>query len=947
MDSIHVTNPYLRSGSPCRRFKSAVQLSLNRSPFKLPALALILAEVLVLQAYSPSRSHDYVINLPSSEIRRGRVNRRKFAISNCGRTFNVFCATTEDADAWAAIILHASSRRFDEHYHLGRKIADGRHSQIFMAYANHGSPTEFVVKVNNRTAECNSFTNRSQFERDAHLKLVHSFDVTHSQGTRERKIDLDEREHREHTLKLFLEKIVPIRDSFGTTTEDFLVFEYQDGELLSTALATHGRFSEREARIVMWDVLTGLHYMHEQGVVHRDIRASNVFCWRGGDEPHAKLFDLSEARQIPDGISAEEPFSDSPGESRYKAVEILSGRYHGKSADVWACGVLLYHMLSGAFPFEGEDEQALGGNIFKQLQEQSLFRALIWDSVSQSAISLIRQMLHLDPFKRPSALGARSHQWLSNGLAFRRGGSNWEKVSPIVAAAASPRVHKLSPLDASMLPAPLEICGELGPRMTLSQSAHGIAPADIASMRNDTTQKSTPLTVYSTVSVGKKSDIGCTSSRSFNCNSFARSENPVPLDSCNSPLYGERYDKVAISNVTRPTSASSLVRQGPLTIPSTPTNSPIISPRPSSRFSGPAQVSGPSFLRGNDGNVRSAQTHEAYMPSKKTTRSLLGLVPLTKRYPDRQISDGGQRIATHLRIDGKPKSSSNRNGQHSQDDPLFHFKVNPKTAIQLASRLVPPIKEIGSSSTTPVIPALSTRQSHRNIPLQDEMCKKTFVMHSVRAAAKVGLSEFSKRHPVATKLLLRSPSAQLQLAMVLPYRRKFRTAGIALTAMFRIISLKKGTCLTRRVVRGQTLPTELWTLLTDIRRKCHMRPLRARMPKLFPPDKFGRTMCKTRFEPPPRIETTPIRFWARQRDVRLGIISRAWEVAKEKIAQLSTVVGVGRRNDLEEVDEEETERNIASPGLVSYFGRIIYDFFRRDIEEEEKEEKYHHTQEMV
>jgi calcium-dependent protein kinase len=97
------------------------------------------------------------------------------------------------------------------------------------------------------------------------------------------------------------------------------------------------------------------------------------------------------------------------GTPYYVAPEVLMGSYDF-SCDVWSLGVILFIMLCGYPPFEGDNNK----EIFKRVLQQRLeFDPEDWTQVSNEAKDLISQMLHKEPTKRISVVGCLEHPWFS------------------------------------------------------------------------------------------------------------------------------------------------------------------------------------------------------------------------------------------------------------------------------------------------------------------------------------------------------------------------------------------------------------------------------------------------------------------------------------------------------------------------------------------------------
>lgn len=94
----------------------------------------------------------------------------------------------------------------------------------------------------------------------------------------------------------------------------------------------------------------------------------------------------------------------------FMSPEIFKGNYNEKS-DIWATGVMMYYLLSGALPFDGYYNQQLIDNILVGNYDLD---SDIWFFVSEDAKDLIRQLLTYDVDKRPSAVELLKHPWFAN-----------------------------------------------------------------------------------------------------------------------------------------------------------------------------------------------------------------------------------------------------------------------------------------------------------------------------------------------------------------------------------------------------------------------------------------------------------------------------------------------------------------------------------------------------
>ncbi|CAN6480004.1 unnamed protein product [Victoria cruziana] len=146
--------------------------------------------------------------------------------------------------------------------------------------------------------------------------------------------------------------IVRFKEVLLTPTHLAIVMEYAAGGELFERICNAGRFSEDEARFFFQQLISGVSYCHSMEICHRDLKLENTLL-DGSTAPRLKICDFGYSKS---SVLHSQP-KTAVGTPAYIAPEVLARReYDGKIADVWSCGVTLYVMLVGAYPFEDPED---------------------------------------------------------------------------------------------------------------------------------------------------------------------------------------------------------------------------------------------------------------------------------------------------------------------------------------------------------------------------------------------------------------------------------------------------------------------------------------------------------------------------------------------------------------------------------------------------------------
>ncbi|XP_026072211.1 serine/threonine-protein kinase MARK2-like isoform X7 [Carassius auratus] len=197
--------------------------------------------------------------------------------------------------------------------------------------------------------------------------------------------------YREVRLMKFLNhpNIVKLFEVIDTEKTLYLVMEYASGGEVFDYLVAHGRMKEKEARAKFRQIVSAVQYCHQKCIVHRDLKAENLLL---DADMNIKIADFGFSNEFTMGNKLD-TFCGSPP---YAAPELFQGKkYDGPEVDVWSLGVILYTLVSGSLPFDGQN--------LKELRERVLrgkYRIPFY--MSTDCENLLKKFLILNPTKRGS-----------------------------------------------------------------------------------------------------------------------------------------------------------------------------------------------------------------------------------------------------------------------------------------------------------------------------------------------------------------------------------------------------------------------------------------------------------------------------------------------------------------------------------------------------------------
>jgi len=217
--------------------------------------------------------------------------------------------------------------------------------------------------------------------------------------------------------------------------DHWIIMEYVSGETLDEAIRRHPQGMPMEqVRRWMAGICGGIGFLHSRGLVHRDLKPANIFI----EDKTVKIGDVGLSKFIT--ASRRSAQTQSVGTVYYMAPEVAKGRY-GKEVDVYSLGIILYELLTGHVPFDGE---STGEILMKHLTEKPDLQKL-----PPRMRGVVAKALEKEPERRYSSVDKFLHVFNDALLG---------KVEPIDIPGANPPPPPVPALHET-LPGPLDSVG--------------------------------------------------------------------------------------------------------------------------------------------------------------------------------------------------------------------------------------------------------------------------------------------------------------------------------------------------------------------------------------------------------------------------------------------------------------------------------------------------------
>ncbi|KAK1379934.1 Non-specific serine/threonine protein kinase [Heracleum sosnowskyi] len=200
--------------------------------------------------------------------------------------------------------------------------------------------------------------------------------------------------------------ILKLHEVMATKTKIYLVMELAKGGELFTKLLRRGRLSESTCRTYFQQLVSTVHFCHQNGVAHRDLKPQNLLLDGNGN---LKVSDFGLSA-LPEQIRGDGMLHTACGTPVYTAPEVVRRNgYDGAKADAWSCGVILFVMLVGDVPFRDSNI----ANLYKKICRREI-NIPVW--ISTPAQNIIHRLLDPNPNTRMGVDGIMGLSWFKKSL---------------------------------------------------------------------------------------------------------------------------------------------------------------------------------------------------------------------------------------------------------------------------------------------------------------------------------------------------------------------------------------------------------------------------------------------------------------------------------------------------------------------------------------------------
>ncbi|CAH8575512.1 unnamed protein product [Schistosoma intercalatum] len=220
----------------------------------------------------------------------------------------------------------------------------------------------------------------------------------------QKKLTSPEKKNIGHLLKLDHQNVAKLKEVFETSFSLHIVVEFANGEELFRRLTKMPMYNEKTVGYYFRQVVDGIRYLHEYGIIHKNLKPENILLNTRDSDAIVKITDYSPQLFTTSDLDLEMVCLTTT----FCAPELLLSRCYDKAIDLWALGILLYIMLCGDDPYKSKS----GSDLYRAILHCDIeFKSPSWKSISLDAQDVVKRLLVVDPKLRIITPHLLSHPW--------------------------------------------------------------------------------------------------------------------------------------------------------------------------------------------------------------------------------------------------------------------------------------------------------------------------------------------------------------------------------------------------------------------------------------------------------------------------------------------------------------------------------------------------------
>ncbi|XP_072271565.1 serine/threonine-protein kinase Chk2 isoform X2 [Pyxicephalus adspersus] len=275
-------------------------------------------------------------------------------------------------------------KEFRDQYIMSKTIGSGACGEVKLAFEKLTCKKVAVKIISKRSFRMNSASLNNSFSADTEIEIL---------------------------KKISHPCIIKIENFFDTDDCFYIVLELMEGGELFDRVLSNSRLKESTAKLYFYQMLLAVQYLHENGVIHRDLKLENVLLSSTNHECLIKITDFGQSKILGETLL----MKTLCGTPTYLAPEVLNTAGtagYSSAVDLWSLGVILFVCLGGYPPFSESNnkmplkDQITGGHY--------TFISDAWKNVSHTALDLVKKLLVVDPEKRLTIKEALGHPWVQD-----------------------------------------------------------------------------------------------------------------------------------------------------------------------------------------------------------------------------------------------------------------------------------------------------------------------------------------------------------------------------------------------------------------------------------------------------------------------------------------------------------------------------------------------------